>query len=354
MDTAERARILIVDDETYICDLLARWLDTEGHECAAVGSGDKALDRLSEDTFDLMLLDIEMPGMSGVDVLARAKREHPDLMVVMVTGVDDRAIGERCMELGAHSYLLKPFHEREVLLNVAGALHERNRTLEGLDERQRLEDQIRRRTEEIRRREEEVALRLVAAAEYRDEESAGHIRRIGMYAEALARALGWERKDIDDIRVAAPMHDIGKIAVPDGILLKSGRLTPEEFEVVKLHCEIGARMLQGSDIPLLHMAEQIARSHHERWDGSGYPHALAREDIPLSARIVAVADVFDSLTCQRAYRPPYSEKEALGILREGRGQIFDPEIFDVFMDVLPAFRNIKEKISDEPSGLRRP
>ncbi|MGD8329290.1 MAG: response regulator [Acidobacteriota bacterium] len=349
MDNGERARILIVDDESYIGDLLVRWLAAEGHHCEAVLSGEDALDRLSEDTFDVLLLDIQMPGMSGVDVLARAKREHPDLVVVMVTGVDDRAIGDRCMELGAHSYILKPFGEQEVLLNVAGALHEHNRALEQLDERQRLEDEVRRRTEQIRRREEEIALRLVSAAEYRDEESGGHIRRIGMYAEALARALGWDRYDIDDIRVAATMHDIGKIGVPDGILLKSGRLTPQEFEVVKLHAEIGAQLLQGSDIPLLHMAEQIARSHHERWDGSGYPQGLAGDAIPLSARMVAVADVFDSLTCQRVYRPPYSESEALGILREGRGKIFDPEVFDVFMDVLPAFRHIKEKVSDEHS-----
>jgi putative two-component system response regulator len=234
-----------------------------------------------------------------------------------------------------------------VLLNVASALRERSRSLALLDERQRLEDEVRRRTEQIRRREEEIALRLVSAAEYRDEESAGHIRRIGMYAEVLARALGWSVEDIGDIRVAAPMHDIGKIGVPDGILLKSGRLTPEEFEVVKLHAEIGARMLQGSDITLLHMAEKIARSHHERWDGAGYPQGLVGEEIPMPARTVAIADVFDSLTCARVYRPAYEEKQALEILHKGRSEIFDPEVFDVFMDVLPAFRSIREQVKDE-------
>jgi len=341
------ARVLVVDDEQYVCDVLSRWVTAEGHTCELAQSGGAALDLLAGSEFDLMLLDIEMPGMSGVEVLANAKREHPELVVIMVTGVDDRDTGQRCMELGAHSYILKPFDEREVLLNVAGALGERDRALEELDTRHRLEDEVRRRTDEIRRREEEIALRLIAAAEYRDEETPGHIRRVGMYAEALARAAGWPQDEIDDIRVAAPMHDVGKIGVPDGILLKSGRLTPEEYEVVKLHAEIGARMLQGSDIPLLHMAEQIARSHHERWDGTGYPHGLAREDIPLPARVVAVADVFDSLTCARAYRPAHDEAAALEILRDGRSTIFDPGVFDIFMDVLPAFRHIKEQVADE-------
>jgi putative two-component system response regulator len=146
------------------------------------------------------------------------------------------------------------------------------------------------------------------------------------------------------------MHDIGKIGIPDGILLKGGRLTPEEFEVVKLHCEIGARMLRGSDIPLLNMAEQIALAHHEKWDGSGYPHGLAGDEIPLPAHMVAIADVFDSLTCARAYRLPFSEEEALDILSEGRGRHFSPDIFDIFMDVLPAFRHIKREISDDRAG----
>jgi putative two-component system response regulator len=251
------------------------------------------------------------------------------------------------MDLGAHSYILKPFDEREVLLNVGAALHERGRALAEHDRRKGLENEVRKRTEQIRRREEEIALRLVAAAEYRDEESSGHIRRMGMYAEALARALGWKLEEVDIIRVAAPMHDIGKIAVPDGILFKRDRLTPEEFEVVKKHTVIGARLLSGSDIPLLQMAERIALSHHERWDGSGYPGGQARADIPAPARLVAIADVFDSLTCVRSYRPAYSEDEALEMLSEGRGSHFDPELFDVFMDALPAFRHIREHVSDE-------
>ena len=344
----DKARVLIVDDENMIRDLLSRWLTAEGHDCDLASNGAEAMDILGRKAFDLMLLDIEMPGMSGVEVLAKSKEEYENLAVIMVTGAADEAAGQRCIELGAHSYILKPFEDREVLLNVATALHERERSLAAADQRIHLEEEVHKRTEELRRREEEIALRLVAAAEYRDEDSSGHIRRMGMYAEALARALGRGFEEIDLIRVAAPMHDIGKIGVPDGILLKSRRLTPQEFEVVKQHAVIGARMLEGSDIPLLRMAEQIALSHHEKWDGSGYPQSLAFEDIPLPARIVAVADVFDSLTCARAYRRAFDEATALDMMQEGRGTHFDPEIFDVFIDVLPAFRHIKEQIADEP------
>ncbi len=342
------AKILIVDDEEVVCDLLSRWLAAEGHACAIAPDGATALELLAQEPYDLMMLDIEMPGMSGVEVLAEAKANWENLAVIMVTGNSDRESGQRCIDLGAHSYLLKPFDEREALLNVATALHERGRLLAEAGQRLRLEEEVRRRTEDLRRREEEIALRLVAAAEYRDEDSSAHIRRMGMYAEALARALGWSLGDVDLIRVAAPMHDIGKIGIPDGILLKAASLTPEEFEVVKQHTTIGARMLEGSNIPLLQMAEQIALAHHEKWDGSGYPHGLAIEDIPMPARIVAVADVFDALTSTRAYRAAFDEDTALDMMEAARGSHFDPEIFDVFIDVLPAFRHIKEQITDEP------
>lgn len=350
MSTIETSSILIVDDEAGVCDVLDRWLSREGHECAVAMSGESALERLEGDEFDVMLLDINMPKMSGIDVLAHAKQAQPDMSIVMVSGAPDDDAAQTCMALGAHSFILKPFNHREVMFNLAGALSARDRSRQQLDERDRLEKEVRSRDEAVHQREEEIALRLVAAAEYRDEESPGHIRRIGMYAEALARALGWSQQEADTIRVAAPMHDIGKIGIPDGILMKNGRLTPAEFDVVKQHCEIGARMVRGSSIVFLNMAEEIALSHHEKWDGSGYPQGLVGDEIPLAAHMVAIADVYDSLTCARAYRAPFSEPEALNTLRNGRGTHFDPEIFDAFMDVLPAFRHIKQQIGDLPTN----
>lgn len=348
MSTTETSSILIVDDETGVCDVLERWLSREGHDCEVAFSGKSALERLDQGTFDVMLLDITLPEMSGLDVLAHARQAQPDMSVVMVSGAADDEAARTCMALGAHSFILKPFNHRQVMFNLAGALQARDRTRQQVDERQRLEDDLHSRDEAVHLREEEIALRLVAAAEYRDEESPGHIRRIGMYAEALARALGRSQQEADTIRVAAPMHDIGKIGIPDGILMKSGRLTPAEFDVVKQHCEIGASMLRGSSITFLQVAEEIALAHHEKWDGSGYPRGLVGDEIPLEARVVAIADVYDSLMCARAYRPAFSEPKALDILGDGRGSHFDPEIFDVFMDVLPAFRHIRQQVADVP------
>lgn len=273
------AKILVVDDELDIREVLIRWLSAEGYICEPAASGEEALDALAGGDYELVLLDIRLPDISGLEVLARAKDQSNDVAVVMITGLSDRATGLRCMQLGAHSYVIKPFEREEVVINVDGALQSRLRTLEGKDYQQKLECEVREQTEEIRRREQEIALRLVAAAEYRDEETSGHVRRIGMFAEILARALGWDPEKIENIRVAATMHDIGKIGLPDG-LLKPGKLTPEEYEVVKMHTEIGARMLAGSRAPLLQMAEGIAQSHHEKWDGAGYPGRAGRRGDP--------------------------------------------------------------------------
>jgi putative two-component system response regulator len=190
-----------------------------------------------------------------------------------------------------------------------------------------LEEEVRQRTGQIREREEEIVLRLVQAAEYRDDETGEHIRRVGRYASEIARAAGWTAVETDNIRLAAPMHDVGKIGVPDAILRKPGKLTPEEFVVIQTHPTIGARILERSKVPLLEMARDIALCHHEKWDGSGYPRGLRGEDIPISARIVAVCDVYDALVSDRVYRLAYPKDEALAIMSESNGKHFDPSVF---------------------------
>ena len=347
MATNPAVQILVVDDESYVAEVLFRWLTDEGYQCDTASSGEAALTAIGKETYAVVLLDHDLPGMSGADVLAVLHDQHPEISALMVTGVDDREKSQRCIELGAYAYLVKPFDQREMLINVAGALEDRSRKLEAIRAHGALEQKVRARGEDTRHREEEIALRLVAAAEYRDEETHAHIRRIGMFAEILARALGWDPQAVDDIRIAAPMHDVGKIGIPDGILLKPGKLAPEEYEVIKLHTEIGARMLADSDIPLLQMAEEIARSHHERWDGAGYPRGLKGEAIPSVARIVAIADVWDSLTHDRSYRPAFSEERALLMMRDERGKHFDPAVFDVFVETLPAFRRVARHVADE-------
>ena len=210
-----------------------------------------------------------------------------------------------------------------------------------------LEREVRRRTRSIRLREEEIAMRLLAAAATRDGETGSHVRRIGLYAAAIGEALGWEASRVADLRVAAPMHDVGKIGIPDAILRKPGALSEEEFRVMQQHTVIGARMLGNSDIPLLCIAREIALGHHEKWDGRGYPQHLAGEQIPIAARIVTIVDVYDAMVHRRVYKPPIPEPEVLASMQKGAGRDFDPTLFDVFVGILPIIRAIRDGNSDE-------
>jgi HD-GYP domain-containing protein (c-di-GMP phosphodiesterase class II)/CHASE1-domain containing sensor protein len=214
---------------------------------------------------------------------------------------------------------------------------------------ERLEGKVREQTLVIRRAQEETIHRLISASLWRDEETGMHIRRTGLFSEALAKAAGWPAAAADRIRTAAPMHDVGKIGTPDAVLRKPGKLTPEEFEIMKLHTIIGARILGGSDEPMLRMAKEIALNHHERWDGNGYPNGLAGEAIPESARIVAIVDVYDAITHDRVYRPALPDDQVLSIMREGAGTHFDPFLLTMFLSILDEIDRIAREHRDEPS-----
>ena len=214
-----------------------------------------------------------------------------------------------------------------------------------------LEEEVRSRTRQIREREEEIALRLVCAADTRDDgETGSHIRRLGLYSELMARRLGWPQDQVDEIRIAAPMHDIGKIGIPDSILRKPGKLDDAEFRVMKRHSEIGGRILSNSQSSLVQMAREIALGHHEKWDGTGYPNGLAGEAIPVSARIVAIVDVFDALIHERVYKRGISIERALEIMREGSGKHFDPQLFDLFFELRNEMAEIAKDFSDPLCG----
>ena len=337
-------RILIVDDEPYIREILSRWLVDEGYHCEQAGDTSSALRLLAGCHFELMISDIRMPGRSGLELLEEARGLYPNLAVIMLTAVADRATAIHTLEAGAYGYVIKPFDRNELLISVVNSLERRRLTLISSDYQHRLEAEVRERTGELRLREEEIALRLLSAAEHRDAETGAHIRRIGLYAEIIARARGWTRSAAEEIRLAAPMHDVGKIGIPDHILLKPGSLTNQEFDVIERHTTMGAAILAGSHVPLLRLACEIALTHHERWDGSGYPNGLARDEIPEAGRIVAVADVYDALVHTRVYRPAMSEQQALEIMRRARGHHFDPDIFDTFIEVLPELRAIRRRL----------
>ena len=220
---------------------------------------------------------------------------------------------------------------------------------DGALNKESLEKEILSQTKQIRIREEEIAMKLLSAAGHRDHETAEHVRRIGLYAEVIAEALNWDKAATADIRIAAPMHDIGKIGIPDRVLLKPGKLTEEEFEEMKEHAAIGADMLSGTNIPLLNTASEIAMCHHEKWDGTGYPKGLSGKEIPESARITTIVDVYDALVHRRVYKEASSEETALKIMGQMVGKHFDPELYQVFLDNLDQIRNIKETYV-EPSS----
>ncbi|PID48976.1 MAG: metal-dependent phosphohydrolase [Proteobacteria bacterium] len=217
----------------------------------------------------------------------------------------------------------------------------------GLLNQEILESEVRKRTLEIQRREEEIAIKLVSLTSYRDEETGSHVRRIGLYAAAMARALNWSRVDVDNIRIAASMHDIGKIGIPDRILRKNGALNDEEFSMMKTHTEIGARMLLGSNIPMLDMAADIALHHHERWDGTGYPNGLAGEAIPVAARITSIVDIYDALVHERVYKTAIPEDESIALMKDMSGRHLDPNLLDLFLHLLPVMRQIRNEVKEQ-------
>jgi len=226
-----------------------------------------------------------------------------------------------------------------------------NKSVKKLYTKDTLEKEVLKRTKDIRKREQEIALRLIWAAEFRDDETGAHIRRIALYSSTLAKALGWSPHEIEDIKLASSMHDIGKVGIPDRILLKPGKLTSVEYEIMKQHCEIGYKILKNSDVAMLNMAEDIAYYHHEKWDGSGYPTKLSRKYIPESARITAIADVYDALVNRRVYKPAFPEEKAVAIMYEGSGKHFDPYIIEAFMDLREEFKRIHENFHDGEVNL---
>ncbi len=341
---SEPEKILIVDDEYYVSKTIDRWLSAEGYECVTANSVDQALEKLEENPFALLISDIMMPVKNGIELLQIVREKYPDLAALMATAVDNRDTAITALNLGAYGYMIKPFDRNEFIINVANALDRRRSSLISREYEKNLQQEVHERTQKIRKREEEIAFRLVWASEYRDDDTGEHIKRIGLFSAALAEALGWSQQEIDDIRVSAPMHDVGKIGISDTILLKPGKLTDEEFEKIKTHTTIGGSILGGSGISLLDLAQTIALYHHERWDGTGYPSKLKGEDIPAVARIVSITDVYDALVYDRVYRPAFSEEKAVSIMQEGAGTQFDPTIFECFLDIRDKFRDIRENI----------
>jgi putative two-component system response regulator len=328
-------RVLVVDDEEPIRRLIARTVTSDGQlEAETAANAADARARLDEREFALVICDVNMPGESGLELTLWIRGNHPDVAVLMASGVDDPELAKSVIELGAYGYLVKPFKRHEVQINVANALQRRALALENREHRLLLEQRVAERTEELRQSQEETIRRLSLAIDFRSRETGEHVERISEGAGVLSRELGLEPDHAELVRMAAPLHDVGKIGMPDEVLLKPGPLTPDERSEMELHAEVGYRLLTGSGSELLETAATIAWTHHERWDGTGYPRGLAGEEIPVEGRIVAVLDVFDALTHDRVYRPAMDLDTAVGIIRDGRGRHFDPQVVDLFLGAL--------------------
>lgn len=330
------ARILIVDDEQANVDLLRRLLTREGfaHIESTTDSRDAPALYVRQRP-DLILLDLHMPHLTGVDVMARLNEiaESSYLPILILSGDLTPEARRECLSRGAKDFVNKPFQPDEILLRMKTLLETRFLYLQIQSQNQLLEAKVRERTRALEDAQIEIVGRLALAAEFRDDNTGQHTKRVGEMSALLARQLGLPASQVLLIRRAAPLHDVGKIGVPDTILMKRGRLTTEEFEIVKTHTVIGARILSGGKFPLLRLAEEIALSHHERWNGEGYA-GVRGSDIPLAGRIVTVADVFDALTQQRPYKPAWPVGEAIAEIDAQRAHQFDPDVVDAFMRII--------------------
>jgi putative two-component system response regulator len=330
-------RIVVVDDEqanaVLLSGLLKRWQFTN---VIAITDPTLVVGAFEELVPDLLMLDINMPVLDGFDVmsrLARWMRGSTPVPVLVLTADVTEATKHEALRLGARDFLTKPFGPEEVRLRVSNLLEMRQLQLRLKTHNDDLEERVHRRTHQLELSRLELVHRLALAAEYRDDDTHQHAQRIGRTAALLAAGFGLSGRAVERVRLAAPLHDIGKLAIPDAILLKPGKLTVEEFTVIKTHTLIGARILGGSRSGLLRAAAEIAHSHHEHWDGGGYPSGLAGDAIPLAGRLVAVADVFDALVHRRPYKQPWPIEEAAAEIMSQSGQHFDPAVVELFAEL---------------------
>lgn len=342
--------ILVVDDNQTNIDVIEATLESAGYQnILAITQPLELMQLLVERPFDLVLLDINMPIMDGFAVLAMMQQmlELPQRPpVIMLTAQADESSRVKALEGGASDYITKPFNRIELLKRVEVHLENHHAKKQLKFENALLDQRVKERTAELEKAKIEMIYRLGRAAEYRDNETGNHVKRVSLVAELIAQQLGQDPDYCRLIRIASPMHDIGKIGVSDTILLKPGKLTDDEFSLMQRHVEIGVKILDDSDSPLLNMAREIALTHHEKYNGKGYPHGLAGEAIPLSGRIVAIADVFDALTSERPYKKAWTIDDAVALIEREKGAHFDPNIVEAFLQVLPKIKLIAIQFSD--------
>jgi len=378
-DPTRRRRILFIDDEEPLLDSLEASLRDQRHRWEMIFAlgGKPGLAVLTDGGVDTVVMDVRMPGMDGFAVLERIRAlEHGrDVPVVMLTGLSDAALKRKALAAGADDLLSKPAAREDLIARIESML--RIKSYQDLLRRknEELDRKVQKRTRQLERSQMDIIWRLAKAAEFRDDDTGHHVMRVAHFSGVLAEAVGVEPGLAERVFLTSPLHDVGKIGIPDEILLKPASLTTSEMTVMKRHCRIGAEILepalgrhqQGMPTPvpktlhestgnlraanpLLVTAASIALSHHERWDGTGYPEGLQGPEIPIEGRIVAVADVFDALTSRRPYKEAMSEDKAVAVIGDGRGGHFDPLVVDAFLAHLPALRAVRTRFSETPTA----
>jgi putative two-component system response regulator len=345
----QNATILIVDDQMTNIMLLESILQNAGYtHIHTTQDPNQVVPLFKELNPDLICLDICMPELNGFQVMGQLKIIHQKgyLPILVLTSEEDRETRLRALESGAKDFLHKPFDKIEVLMRIRNLLEASLLNKAVSQQNEILEETVKVRTRELKETQLDVVHRLARAAEYRDNETGCHIVRMSHYATVLGRACGMTEEECDLLFHATPMHDVGKLGIPDRILLKPGKLTTEEFDIMKQHTVIGANLLSGSQSEVLQMGEVIALTHHEKWDGSGYPNRIAGEDIPLIGRICAIADVFDALSSIRCYKDNWPLEKTLKEIRSQAGKHFDPNLVRLFEELLPLIIDIQRTHTD--------
>ena len=327
------ATVLVVDDEEAIRSALARFLTTKGYQARQAKSGEDALAQLEDDDVALMLLDVRMPGMSGMDVVPEALHLNPDLAIMMLSAVTDATSAAICMQRGAMDYLTKPIELTSLAAAIERALRRRDTMLQERHISRWLKEELEHRARELereRRKLEQLSVAtleaLINALEAKDRFLTGHSARVAAFAATVAQQFGMSDDEIEQVRMAGRLHDLGKIGVRESVLNKEGPLTPEEYEHVKEHVVVGSQILA----PLTHLGPIVAfvRGHHEHWDGTGYPDHLKAEQIPLGARILCAAEIYDALTTARPYQPTMTPEQAVSRMRRLAGSVLDPSVLE--------------------------
>jgi putative two-component system response regulator len=348
--------ILIIDDQVQNIELLEAYLAPECYEIIKAFNGKDAVNIIAANQIDLVLLDIMMPGIDGFEVIRRVRQGEKNrlLPIILVTALKEKEDRVKGIEAGCDDFISKPVDKLELLARVHSLLKVKAYNGLMLNYRTELESEVTARTEQLKQALQRIKTasldtiyRLSMASEYRDEETGAHIKRVSRYSAAIARKMGMDENTIETILYAAPMHDLGKIGIPDQILMKRGKLDPAEWKIIKFHTVIGAKILHGAEAEFIKLGEVIALSHHEKWDGSGYPNGEKGQQIPIAGRIGAIADVFDALTSKRPYKEAFPTEVSLAIVKQGRGTHFDPDVADAFFGIQDEIINIKKQHSED-------